>query len=105
MVIGDSFVWGQSSLNRNELFWRIAERDLRAQGYNVRICGVAMIGANSYDELRWLTGSTLLEDLRPDLIVIGYLYNDPDDSITEEGIYFGAKYVDGNDNGMVAAVS
>ena len=105
MVIGDSFVWGQSSLNRNELFWRIAERDLRAQGYNVRICGVAMIGANSYDELRWLTGSTLLEDLRPDLIVIGYLYNDPDDSITEEGIYFGAKYIDGNDNGMVAAVS
>ncbi len=105
VVIGDSFVWGQSSLNRNEIFWRLLETNLRAQGYNVRVYGVAIIGANAYDELKWLTESSLVEDLRPDLIVFGYLYNDPDDSSTEDEILRGASYVDGAKNKLVAAIS
>ncbi len=80
VVLGDSFTWGQSCLNRNEVYWRQAERSLRAQGYNVKISGVAMISANSYEELDWLTRSDLIKELQPDLIVFGYLYNDPDDT-------------------------
>ena len=29
VIIGDSFVWGASCLNRNELFWRVLENDFR----------------------------------------------------------------------------
>ncbi|MBR5426812.1 MAG: SGNH/GDSL hydrolase family protein [Clostridia bacterium] len=105
VVIGDSFVFGEYCLNRNELFWRVAENDLRAEGFNVRISGVAMIGANSFDELRWLTGSTLIDDLKPDLIVIGYLYNDPDTSSTDKEILNNADFVDGRKNRAVAAIS
>lgn len=35
VVIGDSFTYGQASINRNGLFWRQAEQILRAKGYNV----------------------------------------------------------------------
>ena len=78
VVIGDSFVWGQSSLNRNEIFWRLIETDLRAQGYNVRVRGAAHPGANSYEELSWLVDTDLVKELDPDLVIFGYLYNDPD---------------------------
>ncbi len=78
VVLGDSFTWGQSMIDRNEVYWRLLETSLRAQGYNVRVYGVAMPNATSYDELRWLTETTMFSDLEPDLIVFGYLYNDPE---------------------------
>ena len=37
LVLGDSFTWGEASLNRNELFWRQMERILRAPGSTVRV--------------------------------------------------------------------
>ena len=81
VVIGDSFVWGASTLNRNELFWRLLENDFRKEGKNVNVFGVGMSAANAYEELSWLTDSSLVEDLEPDLVVFGYVYNDPDDSL------------------------
>lgn len=81
VVIGDSFVWGASSLNRNELFWRVLENDFRKEGKNVNVFGVGMSAANAYEELSWLTDYSLVEDLDPDLVVFGYVYNDPDDSV------------------------
>ena len=81
VVIGDSFVWGASSLNRNELFWRVLENDFRKEGKNVNVFGVGMSAANAYEELSWLTDYSLVEDLDPDLVIFGYVYNDPDDSV------------------------
>lgn len=105
VVIGDSFVWGQSSINRNEIFWRILETSLRSQGYDVRVSAVAQPGANSYDELEWLTQSRLVDDLDPDLVIFGYLYNDPDVN-HHEYIPTQDEYVDvGAKSAAVAAIS
>lgn len=81
VVIGDSFVWGSSSLNKNELFWRVLENDLRKDGIRANVIAVAATGANAYEELSWLTDYSLVEDLDPDIIIFGYVYNDPDDSV------------------------
>lgn len=78
MVIGDSFVWGSSCLNRNEFFWHLVETDLRKKGYDCRIFAVGIAGASAYDELDWLTKSSLVKDLDPDLVLFGYVYNDTD---------------------------
>ncbi|MBQ6864702.1 MAG: SGNH/GDSL hydrolase family protein [Clostridia bacterium] len=85
VVIGDSFVQGDYSLNRNEIFWRLLEEDYRKEGKNVNVFGVGMSGASAYEELAWLMDYTLIEDLDPDLVIFGYVYNDPDDSITLHG--------------------
>lgn len=85
VVISDSFGFGAYSLNRNELFWRLLENDFRAEGKKVNVFGVGATGANAYEELSWLTDSSLIEDLEPDLVVFGYVYNDSDDSIDVEG--------------------
>lgn len=85
VVIGDSFVWGTSTLNKNELFWRVLENDFRREGKNVNVYGVGISAANAYEELSWLTDSTLIEDLDPDLVVFGYVYNDADDSVQISG--------------------
>lgn len=76
VVIGDSFVWGIYSTNRNELFWRLLENDFRKDGVRVNVFGVGTTGANAYEELSWLTDYSLIEDLEPDLVVFGYVYND-----------------------------
>ncbi|MBR5426811.1 MAG: SGNH/GDSL hydrolase family protein [Clostridia bacterium] len=78
VVIGDSFVWGYSCTDRNEVFWRLLENSLRRQGYNVRVDAVATPGANAYEELRWVSDSNLVKDLDPDMIIFGYLCNDPE---------------------------
>ena len=80
VVIGDSFVYGAYSLNRNETFWRVLENEMRADGIRVNVYGVGMTGANAYEELSWLTDSDLVSKLNPDLVIFGYVYNDPDDS-------------------------
>ncbi|MBQ6162894.1 MAG: SGNH/GDSL hydrolase family protein [Clostridia bacterium] len=109
-VLGDSFVWGESSLNRNEIFWRLLETSLRDQGYNVRVFGVGYTGANSYDELDWLTDTSLIEDLRPDLVIIAYFYNDPDIGLAGTGAVKNAttsqNFVpDGRASGFIRALS
>ena len=75
VVIGDSFVWGDNSVNRNELFWRQAEHMLRAKGYNCSVTAIAMAAADAYEELQWY--ENYLEENRPDLVVFGYISNDP----------------------------
>ena len=76
VVIGDSFVWGANSLNRNELFWRVLENKLRKEGVRANVFGVAATGANAYEELEWLCSSSLVNELNPDLVIFGYVYND-----------------------------
>lgn len=77
VVLGDSFVWGHASLDRNEVFWRLLENELRAEGYNVRFDAVASPGVSAYNEIDWLTKTDLIDVLKPDMILIGYVVNDP----------------------------
>ncbi len=76
VVLGDSFVWGEGAVNRNELFWRQLELILRGKGYNCRVYAVGMAGATAYEELSWLTETSLPADLAPDIAIFGYVYND-----------------------------
>lgn len=76
VVFGDSFVWGEGSTDRNELFWRQLEQILRSKGYDCRVYAVGMAGATGYEELSWLTDTSLAGDLDPDIAVFGYVYND-----------------------------
>jgi len=85
VVISDSFGFGAYSLNRNELFWRLLENDFRKEGKNVNVFGVGATGANAYEELSWLMDSSLIEDLEPDFVIFGYVYNDSDDSVDIDG--------------------
>jgi len=87
VVIGDSFVWGDNSLNRNELFWRQTEQMLRSKGYNCSVTAIAMAGATAYEEIKWY--ENYLKYNTPDLVVFGYVFNDPqvndaDDSEKED---------------------
>ena len=75
LVLGDSFTWGEASLDRNELYWRQLERILRGNGYNVRVSAIAAEGATAREELNWLT-SGAAEDFNPDLVIFGYVFND-----------------------------
>lgn len=75
VMLGDSFLWGDGSVNRNELCWRQAEQILRGMGYNCRVYAVAMRGATAYEELDWLKNG-VIDDLQPDIVIFGYVYND-----------------------------
>lgn len=87
VVIGDSFVWGDSIINRNALFWRLLEQKFRKNGFNCKVQAVAVRGANAYEELSWLEKG-IINDLSPDIIIFGYVYNDAlqkgDDYINKE---------------------
>ena len=89
LVFGDSFVYGEASLNRNELLWRRLEQRLREDGYNCRVTAIAMSGATAYEELGWY--ESCIEELKPDLAVFGYVYND---ALIDGGNYGATKSID-----------
>ncbi|MBR0536602.1 MAG: SGNH/GDSL hydrolase family protein, partial [Clostridia bacterium] len=89
VIFGDSFVWGDATLNRNELFWRQAEQKLRKKGYNCRVIAVGMGGATAYEELSWY--KNYLKDHTPDLVVFGYVHND---ALIEGDVYGSATDID-----------
>lgn len=85
VIVGDSFVWGDGCTNRNELFWRQLELLTEEKGYNCRVYGVGTAGATSYEELSWLTETDMIEDLSPDILIMGFVENDPDMGTTFQG--------------------
>ena len=87
VVVGDSFVWGDGCTNRNELFWRLLEQKLEEKGYKCRVYGVGTAGATAYEELLWLTGSEMIEDLSPDIMILGFVENDPDAMTTIQSLH------------------
>lgn len=77
LVLGDSFIWGDGYSNANHIWWRQLEEKLIERGYpNCKIVAVGECGGSTEDQLRWLKETTLLEDISPDLIVLGYVTND-----------------------------
>ena len=79
LVVGDSFVEGDGYSNLNQTWWRQLEIELHNRGYyDVEVYGAGKDGASTYDEMKWLSTTSLVEDIKPDLIMIGYVINDPE---------------------------
>jgi len=78
LVVGDSYVWGFGLSNSNQIWWNMMARELERRGYGCEVYAVALGGASTYDEYLWLRDTTLLEDIQPDLIVLGFVHNDTD---------------------------
>ncbi len=87
LIIGDSFVWGQIQTNMNNVYWNQLSYELTARGYSCTVYGVGMGGDSTYDELKWLTDSSMLKDLDPDIVIIGYVPNDPDLTTMDGTVY------------------
>lgn len=79
LVVGDSFVWGDGNDNANEIWWRQLQRELHSRGYrDVEVLALGFFGASTQDQLTWLKDRGFLARIRPDLVVLGYVTNDPD---------------------------
>lgn len=79
LIIGDSFVWDDGSSNVNVLWWRMLQQRMLDEGFGkCRIVAVGLNGASTQDQLYWLENTTMIEDIKPDMIIIGYVVNDPD---------------------------
>lgn len=78
LVVGDSFAWGSGNLNANEIWWRQLARELQHRGYwDVDVVALCGQGASTEDQLHWLRGERWLESIDPDLVLFGYVTNDP----------------------------
>lgn len=98
LVIGDSFVWGDGISNLNDLWWRQLQLELEKRGYkNVEVVGAGMCGASTRIEMSWL--QKLLKAYKPDLIIMCYITNDPDEgsNISGEGYVKQLKAVEDSD--------
>lgn len=79
LVLGDSFVWGDGSDNVNTLWWRQLDQELKKRGYgDVEVIAAGLNGSSTADESKWL--DMLLPKYKPDLVVLGYVTNDPDEA-------------------------
>lgn len=86
LVIGDSFVWGDGITNLNQIWWGILRSELERRGYDCAVYAVGWGGFSTYEEFLWLRDKSILEDIQPDLIIIGYVTNDPDMARLDESM-------------------
>jgi len=76
LVVGDSFVFGSGLTNINQIWWTILQSELNQRGYDCAVYAAGLGGASTWDELLWLRDTALLEDIKPDLVIIGFVTND-----------------------------
>ena len=76
LVIGDSFVWGDGYANLNDVWWKQLDRELARRGYDVEIIAAGWGGISTPRELTY--AKTLVPQYDPDLVIYGYVTNDPD---------------------------
>lgn len=80
LVMGDSFVWGDGYANANDIWWRQLARELRWRGYaEVEVVAAGICGWNTRDQMACFAG--LRDRFRPDLVIWGFVNNDPDEKI------------------------
>jgi len=84
LVLGDSFVWGQGLTNINQTWWSIMSSELERRGYDIQVSAAGFPGVNTSGELRWLRDTSLIKDIAPDLIILGYVANDHGKDIADE---------------------
>lgn len=80
LVVGDSYVWNYSGTNINYSWWKQLNLKLKENGYaNVNVYAAGFWGYNTEDQLNnILNNNTLINKIDPDLIIMGYVYNDPE---------------------------
>lgn len=83
LVIGDSFVWGPPYVTLNHLWWRQLAIELERRGYHeVRVVAVGHPGWSTRRQLE--CARKLVPEVKPDLIVWGYVTNDPDEKLVRQ---------------------
>lgn len=88
LVVGDSFVWGDGYANANDLWWRQLARELRRRGYHgIDVVAAGVSATSTQDHLHWLRDLKLLENIEPDVLVLGYVTNDADMKDAEGRVY------------------
>lgn len=89
LVLGDSFVWGHGYSNMNTIWWRCLQRELVTRGYDdVEVIAAGLSCATTQDQLLW--AKELLPVYKPDLVIWGYVTNDPD----TENLHGGTRLVE-----------
>lgn len=82
LVMGDSFVWGDGYANMNDIWWRQLQRELMHRGYNdVEVIAAGLNGASTHEELE--QARHLVHTYKPNLIIWGYVTNDPDERVVK----------------------
>lgn len=82
LVMGDSFVWGDGYANVNDIWWRQLERELQRRGYlDVEVIAAGLCGWSTHQQLDAVPG--LVQKYYPDLIIWGYVTNDPDENVVK----------------------
>jgi hypothetical protein len=83
LVMGDSFVWGDGYANINDTWWRQLQRELLWRGYReVEVIAAGMNGASTHAQLDIAT--KIIPRYRPDIVIWGYVTNDPDEGIVRQ---------------------
>lgn len=79
LIIGDSFVYGSGHVNINELWWRQLQIELEKRGYlDVEVIAAGANGASTQQQLNWIKKLGIIEKVSPDMILFGYVANDPE---------------------------
>lgn len=76
LYLGDSWVWGTGLNNPNLIAWQQLKNQLLADGYSVEIIALGVAGYNTIEQYTILRDSQVLEDLKPDLVIIQFVQND-----------------------------
>ena len=81
LVIGDSFTYNYGGDNINYTWWKQLNRKIKEEGYsNVNVYATGKPFTNTADELeKVLNNEQLMERIDPDLIIVGYVRNDPEE--------------------------
>lgn len=83
LVMGDSFVWGDGYANMNDIWWRQLQRELLKRGYrDVEVIAAGMNGASTRVQLD--AAEKILPRYRPDIVIWGYVTNDPDEGVVRQ---------------------
>jgi hypothetical protein len=83
LVLGDSFVWGPSYITLNHLWWRQLAVELERRGY--RDISIVAAGHPGWSTRRQLEcAKELIAEVQPDLVIWGYVTNDPDERLVKQ---------------------
>jgi hypothetical protein len=78
LVMGDSFVWGDGNANMNEIWWRQLQWELNRRGYwDLDVIGSGSYGGSTEGEFHALRDLNLIEKSGADVVIVGYVTNDP----------------------------
>ncbi len=84
LVMGDSYVWGDGTVNVNDLWWRQLARELARRGYHdVEVIAAGLSGDETRQQIEW--ARRIVPEYKPDLIVWGYVVDDPDEGLVPRG--------------------